>query len=1235
MKNINFDFENPCINDDIYIKNEDHIDEIDSIDSENNSNMEFLEVEDPNCIFDIYCQQNSLSSNNYLRENTDIHFINESDSANKINELDNNSQTTSFSKIEDIVYDKIYEENNDVYVFDFKILDSDEESSSNSEINNEEFELEFIKVKEQIQSEKIEIKDSELIIIDKEEEKFYENNDFPLLMLNEPDQEDFIIFNDNTVIEKFINIHNEKYLSEDKPLQPFLLDPVLKINKNKIILEQEHIDNNDIYNYIMETPKILLKPIEIESIYDNWQFTRVNKEKEKGSENIDFDWKQYINNYPDLFQNGMNTKEKAWKHWISYGKNEGRTYFSLNENNLQSIQIIDNFDWENYISNNPDLQDSGIDTFDKAWDHWLNYGKSEGRSFFQIRKDNYKLQKYKQNKDLNKNSIFFDWEQYLINYPDLYNSGIDTFDKAWDHWNKHGKNEGRLFMSKEKNLKKEFDWEQYVENYQDLQDTGINSFDKAWDHWIKHGKNEGRIFINKEMDEFNWKQYIENYQDLQDTGIDSFDKAWDHWIKHGKDEGRIFKSKEMDEFDWKQYIENYQDLQNSGLDTFDKAWDHWIKHGKEEGREFTNFYKEEIENEYNNQIDLIEYNNNNIKFKQKYDRYGTHFFGWKGVINNFVKWFCDNNSNVCFKYNLFFDEWIEKLLVWGNKIINEKHLKEIITNNNKIITFIHNPPFLQLNDKNYKNKISSEVIINDTIQFNSHLFDELEKKGLIDNIVYLYVLSNYHKEYIYYNYPKLQNKLVSVHHPIDLQTNESNYFNIEEFLNNKKIYNIGWWLRNFKTFIDLETPKNYKKYILVKKDFLIPFKNNIVKNNDMSSINIINEVSTEEYSKIFKNTCIFADIVDCIANNTILECIKFNTPIIVRRSKSAEEYLGVNYPLFFTDNEELIFLKEESFLLDLIFEAHYYLKNLNKTNIELNTFNKKINYDLHKLKVNNKKTHSDSDPDPDSYSDSYSDSDSNSKSDSDSNSKSDSDSDSNSNSNSNSDSDSYSKSNIECRLTWCCFIDNDINKEVEVKIEQLINNYITQENRNKIKLLFFIKNKEFQQYRLDNSELLIIINNYIELYKNIDFIFLDDEFTLNKQLYFSVKYSTTPYITIVVLNDIYHNSFSNIGITKLDTSYNCDITFTSYYVMYNNENRIEQIYPKDMLLNKYFVNKNIIDNRGIIWRKDLYLMIEQEEKLDNILEDMTYNNYNFWLKCVENNLNMICISEIPLFTKFV
>jgi hypothetical protein len=38
-----------------------------------------------------------------------------------------------------------------------------------------------------------------------------------------------------------------------------------------------------------------------------------------------FDWKQYILNYPDLVQNGIDTEKKAIKHYRFFGKNEGRT----------------------------------------------------------------------------------------------------------------------------------------------------------------------------------------------------------------------------------------------------------------------------------------------------------------------------------------------------------------------------------------------------------------------------------------------------------------------------------------------------------------------------------------------------------------------------------------------------------------------------------------------------------------------------------------------------------------------------------------------------------------------------------------------------------------------------------------------------------------------------------------------------------------------------------------------
>ncbi len=44
-----------------------------------------------------------------------------------------------------------------------------------------------------------------------------------------------------------------------------------------------------------------------------------------------FDWNKYINYYPDLKNDNINTKIKAWKHWIYHGKNEGRMYFDLSE----------------------------------------------------------------------------------------------------------------------------------------------------------------------------------------------------------------------------------------------------------------------------------------------------------------------------------------------------------------------------------------------------------------------------------------------------------------------------------------------------------------------------------------------------------------------------------------------------------------------------------------------------------------------------------------------------------------------------------------------------------------------------------------------------------------------------------------------------------------------------------------------------------------------------------------
>ena len=43
----------------------------------------------------------------------------------------------------------------------------------------------------------------------------------------------------------------------------------------------------------------------------------------------DFDWRTYVENYKDLQTAGIDTKEKAAEHWLTVGKKEGRSYREL------------------------------------------------------------------------------------------------------------------------------------------------------------------------------------------------------------------------------------------------------------------------------------------------------------------------------------------------------------------------------------------------------------------------------------------------------------------------------------------------------------------------------------------------------------------------------------------------------------------------------------------------------------------------------------------------------------------------------------------------------------------------------------------------------------------------------------------------------------------------------------------------------------------------------------------
>ncbi len=102
----------------------------------------------------------------------------------------------------------------------------------------------------------------------------------------------------------------------------------------------------------------------------------------------------------------------------------------------------------------------------------------------------------------------FDWKYYTSIYHDLQKAGIDTREKALQHWNNHGKKENRKCNDFEC-----FDYNFYIKTYPDLQFTNIND---AYNHWINFGRNEKRVCCLNKMKQ-NMEQFIKiaNEQNLK------------------------------------------------------------------------------------------------------------------------------------------------------------------------------------------------------------------------------------------------------------------------------------------------------------------------------------------------------------------------------------------------------------------------------------------------------------------------------------------------------------------------------------------------------------------------------------------------------------------------------------------------------------------------------------------------------------------------------------------------
>jgi glycosyltransferase involved in cell wall biosynthesis len=157
---------------------------------------------------------------------------------------------------------------------------------------------------------------------------------------------------------------------------------------------------------------------------------------------------------------------------------------------------------------------------------------------------------------------------------------------------------------------------------------------------------------------------------------------------------------------------------------------------------------------------------------------------------------------------------------------------------------------------------------------------------------------------------------------------------------NKCVVQVGYWLRRM-TFIAKLKSGDYKKLWLYGNPWAFDCLqrevfHESVDGADFSDVAIA-KLSNEAYDRVMTENIVVLDVYDSSVNNAVIEAVVRCTPILVNRHPAIVEYLGEDYPLYFTTMSEA-----ESKLGDaaLVVSAHEYLLDNEhlRTRLEYTTF---------------------------------------------------------------------------------------------------------------------------------------------------------------------------------------------------------------------------------------------------------------------------------------------------------
>lgn len=199
----------------------------------------------------------------------------------------------------------------------------------------------------------------------------------------------------------------------------------------------------------------------------------------------------------------------------------------------------------------------------------------------------------------------------------------------------------------------------------------------------------------------------------------------------------------------------------------------------------------------------------------------------------------------------------------------------------------------------------------------------------------IYVFSQYFKNWLVDHLPSECKVPVDVvYHPTDAKDIELWSFDKFVFNHKKSILMIGYWLRNMHALVELKCDKQtwQKCWLYGNSHAFEMFQKEGqeecgLEQDDVhkyvNEIQCLDHVSNEMYDQLLTSNVAFLNLYDSSCNNAIIECMVRHTPLLVNKIPPVIEYLGEDYPFYYTTLEEA---GEKLKNVKLIEETHEYLK---------------------------------------------------------------------------------------------------------------------------------------------------------------------------------------------------------------------------------------------------------------------------------------------------------------------